>query len=1376
MALAYFSGEFMTDQPQAKSNISAAAGGVDKADMAGKIRQGRSRFLAMAIAYSLGNFNDNFMKQAVSLLAVSHHLAALQGWISIFYTIPFLIFAAPAGWMADRFSRRTVVIGSKAMELIFLSLGAWGIVTLNWPVIIAVIFLMAFQATIFGPSLVGTIPDIYPDSFVVEANSRLKSAITAAILVGVILAGFALNTRGYVHLPAFLRSTSHAMIATPPIINHLPVRGAVVHKPTPVGVPRGQFLVAISLVCVSVCGFLISFGVPRRPAANPKAKFPWAAPLDSLRELKRIWPDRLLRSAIIADSYFWLIAVLQILVINQMGIEQFHLNDAKTSYLALAELVGVVAGSLIAGKITRHDAGLWASAPAAGALAIFLFAIGATPLLPANLRLYYALVMLGGAGIAGGIMMVPLESFFQVRPEPEHRGRVIAAAWFLGFFGILMGSLIYTPLAYLFKPTEIFLLGGICTLPVAIWMATVFVHNLPGKPSWPARGLCAVTRMVLPLRYRVKVTGIKQVAQRGGTGILFLPNHPALIDPVILTAFLHGKFAVRPLALENQINKPIIRQLTEILGVLPIADVSRLDHGAAGRAGEAIGMCIKALQRGENVLLYPAGRIMRQREETLGAVSGVHRILGELPDIRVVLVRTTGLWGSSFGWATEKAPRLENGLLNHLPALLASGLFFAPRRKVNITLVEPTDLPRQANRTTLNSYLDAFYNAKAPPARYVPYSLWEKGGIRNLPDIAISMASTTNDSDVSSATREIVMEYLQKATGIASLSEEQQLAGDLGMDSLAITDLIFWLEKEFAVAIPGVEAVNTVRDVMLAARGKLSAEAFDVRVPAPVAAWMTDHGHDRVQIPDGKTIQEVFLAQANRNPNRVIVADLQRGAKTYRDLLTTIFALQKPIAALEGNYVGILLPASVAADSVYLAALFAGKIPVMINWTAGERNVRHAMDLLGVKYILTAKVLLQRLVDQGTDLSALEHAMVPLETLAESLGRGAKITAAIKARFFPGLLLSGGGNRADGRRPHLIRMEKASPTAVVLFTSGSESLPKAVPLTDENLLTNIRDALNSFCIRADDRFLGMLPPFHSFGLTGTMLLPILSGVKVVHYPNPNEVATLAKIIATHRVSILLGTPTFLSNIMRGSRGADMSSLRLCVTGAEKCPPGVYTALRKSCAGATIIEGYGITECSPFVSVTRQEDPCPGTIGRPMPSVKCAIVDTNTDQPVEPGKPGMLLVRGPSIFPGYLNYEGPSPFVQWRGELWYKTGDLVQADSGGLLTFMGRLKRFVKIGGEMVSLPAIEEVLQKNFPTPADKGPGLAVVPTADEEHPELILFTTTPVDRTQANEAIRAAGLSGLHNVRAVRPIEQMPLLGTGKTDYRALAEMLKVN
>jgi long-chain-fatty-acid--[acyl-carrier-protein] ligase len=190
-------------------------------------------------------------------------------------------------------------------------------------------------------------------------------------------------------------------------------------------------------------------------------------------------------------------------------------------------------------------------------------------------------------------------------------------------------------------------------------------------------------------------------------------------------------------------------------------------------------------------------------------------------------------------------------------------------------------------------------------------------------------------------------------------------------------------------------------------------------------------------------------------------------------------------------------------------------------------------------------------------------------------------------------------------------------------------------------------------------------------------------------------------------------------------------------------------------------------------VAREHAVRPGSIGTPLPSIKWVIIDENTRQPCPSDQAGMLLLRGPSIFNGYLGDDAESPFVQWAGETWYRTGDLVKADSDGVLTFVGRLKRFIKLGGEMISLPAIEEVLEKKFPSPVDGGPAVAVIATTQNDTPELVLVTTLQLDRSTVNAAIREEGLSGLHHIRAIVRMEKLPVLGTGKIDYRALSALV---
>ena len=345
---------------------------------------------------------------------------------------------------------------------------------------------------------------------------------------------------------------------------------------------------------------------------------------------------------------------------------------------------------------------------------------------------------------------------------------------------------------------------------------------------------------------------------------------------------------------------------------------------------------------------------------------------------------------------------------------------------------------------------------------------------------------------------------------------------------------------------------------------------------------------------------------------------------------------------------------------------------------------------------------------------------------------------------------------------------------IVLFTSGSESLPKAVPLTHANILANLNDLCRVFEFRHDDRLIGMLPPFHSFGLVITTVLPLLAGVPVVYHPNPTEGATLARLIKAYRVTLLVGTPTFLNGIVRAVKADELDSLRAVISGAEKCPENLYEMVMRLWPHVSVVEGYGITECSPVVSVNDVTAPQPGTIGKVLPSVEQAIVDVTGGRRVERGQPGLLLVRGPSIFAGYLNFEGASPFVEFEGRTWYRTGDLVTEAADGVLTFAGRLKRFVKLGGEMISLPAIEEILNRHYVQATDDGPVLAVEATPVELNPELVLFTIRELAREEVNQCLREAGLSALYNIRTIVKLAAIPVLGTGKTDYRALKERLK--
>ncbi|HQA53746.1 MAG TPA: AMP-binding protein, partial [Spirochaetota bacterium] len=366
---------------------------------------------------------------------------------------------------------------------------------------------------------------------------------------------------------------------------------------------------------------------------------------------------------------------------------------------------------------------------------------------------------------------------------------------------------------------------------------------------------------------------------------------------------------------------------------------------------------------------------------------------------------------------------------------------------------------------------------------------------------------------------------------------------------------------------------------------------------------------------------------------------------------------------------GLMFPASASFPVIYLSILFSGKIPVLVNWTTGTRSILEMMDMLNVHMIVTSRAFTEKLTSLGTDLSAISDRFIFAEDFAVSVKLTEKISSALKLRFFPGLLHG----------------KKYPDTAAILFTSGSESTPKAVPLTHENILSNIRDAINSFTLYNHDSLIGILPPFHSFGLTVTILLPALCGLKTCYHPNPTEGRMIAKLINSYKTTVMIATPTFLDTIAQNAESEDLAALRLVVAGAEKCPLRLYDFIENNWPKLRIIEGYGITECSPVVSVNREENPVRGSIGKLLPSFEYSIINPDTGEQVAEGESGILLLRGPSVFGGYLNYFGKSPFITFKNLQWYNSGDIVKEEDGSLF-FTGRLKRFIKLGGEMISLP------------------------------------------------------------------------------------------
>ncbi|MFP4054292.1 MAG: phosphopantetheine-binding protein, partial [Phycisphaerae bacterium] len=396
--------------------------------------------------------------------------------------------------------------------------------------------------------------------------------------------------------------------------------------------------------------------------------------------------------------------------------------------------------------------------------------------------------------------------------------------------------------------------------------------------------LAAVAKGLLRLRYRVRPQGLDPILRKGRQRILVLPNHPALIDPIILAAYLRRPLASRFLADRDQMDRFFIRWVGKRWGVHTMPDLAGHGPGAREEVEAAIDQCIEWLRQDENVLVYPSGHLMRTRFENLRGNSSAERIIKEVPDARVVLVRTRGLWGSRFSWGIGREPKVGPTLKQGAAELLKSFLFFAPKREVTIEFAEPDDLPREGSREEINRYLEEFYNADAPHNTYVPRTPWEQGGTRTIPEPPRREA-TGDLGEVPEGTRQIVTDKLSDLSGVSQIDEDDELAHDLGLDSLARAELLVWLQEQFGVTAPGTESLYTVSDVLLAACGESLGGGEVSMEPVPSEWFAPDEDTARAGVPEGDTLAELFLHQVRHSPDRPVVADQRSGVRTFRDVL-----------------------------------------------------------------------------------------------------------------------------------------------------------------------------------------------------------------------------------------------------------------------------------------------------------------------------------------------------------------------------------------------------------------------------------------------------------------------------------------------------------
>ncbi len=498
--------------------------------------------------------------------------------------------------------------------------------------------------------------------------------------------------------------------------------------------------------------------------------------------------------------------------------------------------------------------------------------------------------------------------------------------------------------------------------------------------------------------------------------------------------------------------------------------------------------------------------------------------------------------------------------------------------------------------------------------------------------------------------------------------------------------------------------------------------------------------------------QALLDARRNHGSKARIVEDIKRTPLTYQGLVTGAIVLGRVFGrtTAKGEAVGLLLPNVNSVVAAFFALQAIGRVPAMLNYTAGLKNLEAATTTANIRTIITARAFVEqaKLGDTVAALEASGKTIIWLEEVAAGIGLWQKLGALVARRF------ARGTHDRLGIQPN--------DPAVILFTSGSEGLPKGVVLTHRNLLANLAQLSARIDFNASDVVLNALPVFHSFGLTGGTLLPILNGVRALLYPSPLHYRIVPALAYDSNATILFGTDTFLSGYARMAHGYDFYSLRYIFAGAERVRDETRARFAEK-FGLRILEGYGATEAAPVIAVNTPMHFRAGTVGRPLPGI-----ETRLDPVPGIDDGGRLSIRGPNIMAGYYLHDAPGVLRAPDGG-WHDTGDIVTIDGDGFIAIKGRAKRFAKIGGEMVSLPAVEGYAASVWP-----GFDHAIVTRPDERKGEqLVLYTTA--DARDAKPMLawaKSNGVSELMLPKQVVHLDALPVLGTGKIDYVTLGQM----
>ncbi len=520
-----------------------------------------------------------------------------------------------------------------------------------------------------------------------------------------------------------------------------------------------------------------------------------------------------------------------------------------------------------------------------------------------------------------------------------------------------------------------------------------------------------------------------------------------------------------------------------------------------------------------------------------------------------------------------------------------------------------------------------------------------------------------------------------------------------------------------------------------------------------------------------------WLKSAKKSKTAFAVADIEGVEISHKKFLTGVLLFSRKIEAYSPEQnVGLLLPSSGGGAIASMAILSLGKTIVNLNFTAGKKALQSAAQQAEVKHIYTSRKFLDKMQERGIDLESFfpDSKLLMLEDIKEEISTLSRIGTLLKAIFLPASML----------QKSYFKSVSMNDTAAILFSSGSEGSPKGVELSHSNIAANAKQAAIELEAADTDVIMSTLPTFHAFGFAITTLMPLSEGIPIVCHADPKDVKTIASGIQKYSGTILVGTPTFLRmyTISKKVKSESMQSLRLVVAGAEKLRSEVKDSF-ESKFNIPVYEGYGTTETSPGASVNLPDINIPyklrnrpGTVGKAFSGTEFRIVDPDSLEPIPTGEDGLILIGGPQIMKGYLKMpEKTAEVIELiDGFRWYRTGDKGHLDEDGFLTIVDRYSRFAKIGGEMISLTTVEDEILDALNT---KDIEIAATCLPDQRKGEkIVLLATNNLDESHFKKLLSDAKVNPLYHPAQVILVDEIPKLGSGKTDFGETKKIALVN